>query len=364
MRRIKSIDAFRGLCILYMIFMHIFEWWIRPSDIWVHTAGRMMIEFIGASGFLFISGISTTLSIRLRKEKVKSDPNYSKRVFLKEYYYRTSFFLAIGLIYNAVTVIWLWGIWGLWSWYILLTIPVCLAIGYPLVKLPKVYRIILAFLIVFITYPLFIALESLKEIDGGWWIIYHLLFNPPWEDPILPMFSFFCLGTVVGEVFYEIYSINDENLRRTLVKKKIVSNFLFYGTILILLSIISSIYIFNDPISFLIRGSFTWIIYAIGWDLIIMGLLTYLHEFKLSPKWKNRFLFYFSFYSLTIYLGHNIVSLIFWDVFNMYNFWIPTSLTVILFWLILRIMYKKTGSKFSLKTVISKAAVYLSKDKD
>ncbi len=48
----------------------------------------------------------------------------------------------------------------------------------------------------------------------------------------------------------------------------------------------------------------------------------------------------------------------------MYNFWIPTSLTVILFWLILKIMYKKTGSKFSLKTVISKAAVYLSKDKD
>ena len=341
MRRIKSIDAFRGLCMLYMIFMHILEWWIIPADIWVHTAGRMMIEFIGASAFLFISGISTTLSIRLRKEKVNSDPNYTNSILIKEFYYRDLLFLAVGLAYNAFTVLGQWGLWGLWSWYILLTIPVCLAIGYPLIKLPKIFRIVLTFFIIFITYPLFNILESLRHTDGDWWILYHLLFNPPWEDPILPMLAFFCFGTVIGEIFYEIYSINDENLRRTLIKKKIVSNFLLYGTILILLAIISSIYTFNDPISFLIRGSFTWVIYAIGWDLVIMGIFTYLHEFKFLHEFKHRFLYYFSVYSFTIYLMHNIVALFFWHVFNMYSVWIPLILIIILFWFMLKTIYKK-----------------------
>ncbi len=348
---------------LYMIFMHFFEWWIIPADIWVHTAGRMMIEFIGASAFLFISGISTTLSIRLRKEKVNSDPNYSNSVLIKEYYYRDLLFLSIGLIYNAFTVVGIWGLRGLWSWYILLTIPVCLAIGYPLIKLPKIVRIVLTFFIIFITYPLFAVLESLRYTDGVSEILYHLLFNPYWEDPILPMFAYFCFGTVIGEIFYEIYSIKDENLKNTLVKKRIIRNFLIYGIIIILISIVGAIFVFNDPISVLIRGSFSWIIYALGWNLIIMGILTYLHEFKFSSEWKHRFLYYFSFYSLTIYLIHNIVALFFWHFFNKYSVWIPLILIIILLWFMLKTIYKKIGPKFSLKYAISKVAVYLSKKK-
>lgn len=356
MNRIKSIDAFRGLCICYMIFGHAVIWWTKESHKEIVLILRRLTEILGATGFLFVSGISAVLALRIKSEKVKDDLKYTKYELFKEHYARSLLFLALALIYNAVTLIWFSGIWGLWSWYILFTITICLLIAYPLIKLPKITRVILAFFIIFITYPILGGFESLilRFPENGWSILYYILFNPIHEYPILPYFAYFSLGTVVGDIFYEIYSIKENNLKNILVKRKIVRNFMIYGLMLIMVSIFFSAYVFFDPISFLIRTSFTWMLYGVGFDLILISFLTYLHEFKFTPEWRYPFLFYFSYYSLTLYFGHNIIALIFWERLDIITSITIAVLSAIGFWYLSRILYKKSGPKYSLKYIISK----------
>ncbi|GAH77377.1 unnamed protein product, partial [marine sediment metagenome] len=171
----KSVDAFRGYCIFAMIVWHTSYWWASPLHSWALILLRLTTEVIGAAGFLFVSGISSVLSIRRRMEKVKSDPNYSKQNFIREYYYRSFFFFLLAVIYNAITVIYIAGLLALWSWYILFIIGFCLLIAYPLIKLPKVVRLILAIFILIISYPVFDLLESLRYTNLFWELIYHFI---------------------------------------------------------------------------------------------------------------------------------------------------------------------------------------------
>ena len=64
--RLKSVDIFRGLCMSWMILGHLFDWWIQPDYSWARMIMTIILEPIGASGFLFISGISITISYRRR----------------------------------------------------------------------------------------------------------------------------------------------------------------------------------------------------------------------------------------------------------------------------------------------------------
>lgn len=379
MKRIKSIDAFRGYCILAMIIWHTSYWWTSPFESWAMIILRLTTEIIGASGFIFVSGLSSALSVRLGMEKVNSDPNYSKHRLFKEYYYRSLLMVLIAVIYNAVTVVLVVGITALFSWYILFTISFCLLLAYPLLKLSKMVRLILAIFVVIITYPVFDLLVSLRSTDIFWDILYHLIFFPDHEYPILPFFTNFCLGTVIGDIFYEIYSIKDDSVRITQIKKKIIRNFTLIGSVLIIASILSNIFVYRFDISIwrttemmgtvmgVNRSELPLMLWVIGWNLVFIGLLTYLHEFKFTPEWKHRFLYYFSYYSLTLYFLHNIAALIFWKRLNIYSIWIPVAITVIVFWYISKIMYEKLRSKASLKVQLSKLAVNLSnrnKDKN
>ena len=81
MKRFKSIDIFRGLCIVMMICGHIINWWLRPEDYWLYLTLESSLTPIGASGFLFVSGIATLLShqnrLLLAEDSNKSQANLS-----------------------------------------------------------------------------------------------------------------------------------------------------------------------------------------------------------------------------------------------------------------------------------------------
>ena len=57
LQRIKSIDIFRGLCMAWMILNHLINWWLKSEFFWLHGVAVMILDPIGASGFLFISGV-------------------------------------------------------------------------------------------------------------------------------------------------------------------------------------------------------------------------------------------------------------------------------------------------------------------
>ena len=74
MKRIKSVDIIRGLCILLMILGHLIDWWIRIEDRWLINILFAFLAPIAASGFMFISGFSAILSYK-RKVTNIDDPN-------------------------------------------------------------------------------------------------------------------------------------------------------------------------------------------------------------------------------------------------------------------------------------------------
>lgn len=355
MSRIKSIDAFRGFSIFIMIFYHPILWWTLASQVWMLLLVRRLL-FLEASLFLFVSGISVVLSLRSRMEKINLSPFYSKSDLFKEHYLRSLMFLLLAIIYNLIINIWTAGLGGIWSWHILFTVAVCLLIAYPLIKLSTMTRVLFTFFIIFVTYPLFYLLESLKLNfpNEGWSVLYHLIFNPIQEYPILPNLAFFTLGTVCGDVFYKIYKIDNENLKIVHIKNTIVKRFFFFGISLMVGSLIFSLIIFKDIFIYLNRNTPICMLFGVGWALFLIALFTYLHEFKFTPNWKYRFFFYFSFYSLTLYLVHNIVALFFWESLNIVISVALSIVSIIGFWYLSKLMYNKFGPKFSIKYLLSK----------
>jgi len=159
--RVKSVDAFRGLSIVVMVFYHPVLWWTVTSQIWLLLLIRRIL-FLEASLFIFVSGISVALSLRNRMAKINENIKYSIHGIYKEHYSRSFTFLIVAMIYNLVTSIWVTGLWGIWSWYVLFTVAICQFIAYPLIKLSSLTRVLLTLLIIFITYPILILLEGLR----------------------------------------------------------------------------------------------------------------------------------------------------------------------------------------------------------
>jgi len=125
-------------------------------------------------------------------------------------------------------------------------------------------------------------------------------------------------------------------------------------TSLISLGLISFGVLFNFP-SFLSRSSLSWLFYAIGIDLLVLMILIILEEYNLfKTKKRYRVFFYFSYYSFTVYLGHNFLYFIFYKKLDLVTIWIAVVSTFIVFSLFLRQIYKIWGWKASLKTILGK----------
>ena len=92
-KRIKSIDIFRGLCMAWMILTHIIDWWLNNEYHWLHRVTIMIVDPIGASGFIFISGVSIMLSYRNRFDKIRVSDNYNYRIVKNSYLFRGFFIL-------------------------------------------------------------------------------------------------------------------------------------------------------------------------------------------------------------------------------------------------------------------------------
>jgi len=119
-------------------------------------------------------------------------------------------------------------------------------------------------------------------------------------------------------------------------------------------SIMYPLLVFNDGFAYLNRYTLLCQLFGIGWALFLIAFFTYFHDFKFSPQWKHKFFFYFSFYSLTLYLTHNVVAFLFWHRLSIVMSFIISTISTIGFWYISKIMYNKYGEKASIKYLISK----------
>ncbi|GAH00731.1 unnamed protein product, partial [marine sediment metagenome] len=86
-------------------------------------------DVIGAAAFLFVSGISTSLSFNNRKSKSENSEEYTKKIIRDEYFLRALFIFIIAILFNIIYG-WLFtrNILNLWRWYFLLTIAFSLVL--------------------------------------------------------------------------------------------------------------------------------------------------------------------------------------------------------------------------------------------
>jgi len=143
MKRIKSIDIFRGLGMVYIMVGHMIDWWSRPVDDWLFYVYVSLFSALGAAGFVFISGVSTMISYRKRIEKVKNTEGYSFKTVKREYLLRSVLILGVGLVYNIIVAIEFSDPLIIWKWFIILTVAICLLFSWPFLKTSKLVRILI-----------------------------------------------------------------------------------------------------------------------------------------------------------------------------------------------------------------------------
>ncbi|MFX1412856.1 MAG: heparan-alpha-glucosaminide N-acetyltransferase domain-containing protein [Promethearchaeota archaeon] len=347
MKRFKSIDFLRGIHVFLMIVLHYSEWWLvvdaQSLKIWLFH----IFEPIGATGFLFISGVSASLSYKSSKKKLTStslDWYKIKNIYLL----RALILLFIALIYNLILSFRFGDLSDIWSWNVLQTIAVSLIIVWPLLKLSKTVRLIVGISIIIINQALLIFLSPFEDQLNFYGILFHLLYNPLQQFTILSFFPFFLFGTVIGDIIFGISAMEDENERRSAIKDTFLKSVLILGGGLIVIGVL-----YQFPY-FLERNTFPSFIYSIGVILVIFSILISIEEFNLIKARKNyNFFFFYSYYSFTVYLGHNVFYFLFFNQLNAISFWIPIILTMSFITILIRIIYKKLGPKASLKTGIS-----------
>ena len=356
MQRIKSLDTFRGFIMLAMVWVHLCEWWLRGEDIWFSNAIVPILKLIFGPGFLLIAGISITLSYRKSLIKITRIDDFNYNILKKEYFFRATFILIVALGYNSFVALQFMNPLDLWKWFMLLTMSISLFLAWPLLKAPKYVRLVLAVIIWILNYFIFLYLLPFQEQINVNGILYYFLYNSIDVIPFPHYISFLLIGTIVGEVIFDIYQIDNQKERKLLLKKRIIFPSLMLGVFFITLSVILDFQLSLE------RTSFIWIIFAMGINLILLSAFLGFEDFKLRVnKRRIKFLFYYSYYSLTIYLVHNISFFFFHKQLNLFQFWIFVTLYSFLFGFVLRLVHNKYGPKFSIKIQIGRLSSELAK---
>ncbi|MFX0031505.1 MAG: heparan-alpha-glucosaminide N-acetyltransferase domain-containing protein [Candidatus Hodarchaeota archaeon] len=351
MKRLKSIDIFRGICMFIMVYGHMFDWWLRIEDYWFFDdVLKPLLGPIGAVGFVFISGISTGLSYKKNSLKAKNS-DFSMRNLRDIYIVRALLLLLIALIYNLTVAIRLNDLTFIWAWLILQTISISLLISYPLLKFSKITRLIIS--LTFLVGNQFFLwwLLPFKGQLNFFGILFHILYNPVEHYVIVPFFSIFLIGTVIGDLILDINLINSQIERREIFKNKLIFYMLLFGTTSTLIGVL---YFYPN---FFIYGTYSSVIYSFGIVTCLFAGLITLEEYEILKTKKNyRYLYYYSYYSFSVYIIHNLLYFLFVGQLTIITIWIPILLIIPLLGLLLKMIYKYLGMKASLKALMSVAS--------
>lgn len=351
MIRLKSIDNFRGITIIAMLWLHLSEWWISGDFFWFMDISLLVVNYVFWVSFQFISGISTILFYKSRIAKIGPSELKRKKTVKREFILRALLLLIVSLIYNAAIALTISNPLYFWSLFILLSLAISLIMMRPLLDCSKLTKLCLG--ILFMGFN-FIVLSFLQNFEGQFnlfGVFYHILFYPITLHPIFSSFAAFLIGSVVGELLYDIYTKEDKERRRKLLKRRIIIPSLVIGGILI-------VFVYSvQSAQFLNLPSFYHIISSMGISLILFSIFIIIEEYEVFKTKKSyKFIFYYSYYSLTIYLVHNLLYFLFFGILSLPALLFLLPLIIVIIGLLLQQLYKRTSSNFALKVILGKLA--------
>ena len=350
--RLGSIDLFRGLCITWMIITHTIEWWTISKFSYEIRLITMVVDAMGAGGFLFISGMSLTLSYHKKREITQNTHEYNYRQLRLEYFLRALFIFSVGTFYNIFLMIRLWNILIMWEWFILQTLPFSIMLMWPLLRYNIGFKVIIAALLLILDYFLYNLVSSFaNEFSNPYGIIYFIVYNGHQFSPILGFFPFFIIGSIIGDTIHNNYFNFEKkiDIKNNQLIRKFFLPLMIIGICLILIG-----YFVIHP-GILKKNQLSWLLYAAGIQLIIFSAL-FTIEKLVSITFNNRyrFFYYFSYYSFSIFLLHYPIYFLFLDSLTLSQYFLLIPFLVILIGIGLKAIYHKLGQLFSLKAQISR----------
>jgi hypothetical protein len=336
-----------------MVYGHMLQFWIRPADDWLKYWLFAFLAPIGATGFLFISGVSATLAYKNNQQTQKLSMKTMRNIYLL----RALFILIIALFFNFGVIMVFGGgdITDTWSWNALQTIGASLLLAWPLLKRSKILRIGVAIIAILLNQILLTMLSPYNGQPSFLGIVHHVLFNPIDTYWILNYYGIVLIGSVMGEYIFDLKNADE-------LKKK---EFLFTNRSLIYSLVIGiSVFIFGILFfypNFVTFNSISSVLYALGFIIAALAVLIVIEIIELIKTKKSyNLLYYYSYYSFTIFLGHNVLLVFFIDQLNAYlTIWIAVVVfNIILGWL-LKTAHDKLGIRASVKAGISLLSAFI-----
>jgi uncharacterized membrane protein len=353
-KRIGSVDFFRGFCMFLMFLGHLSGWLMSPQAFEIqYIVIWVPLEPIAkGTGFILVSGVSVALSIS-KKTNLYDDLYEEKaRIVRNNSYIRALLLFVIALFINVIMMFMYPGA-KILDWWVLLTLSVCLLFAWPLMKLNVKNRIIFGIGLLVFNYIFFQILLYYEPSLNILAFLRDFLYSiDTRQNPFLSFFPFFIFGTVIGTYLKNIDFSRNDNMEDFIRK---------FSIPLVISSAISIIFgiLFKYP-AFLVTNSFSYIIYAIGLNSMILTLLITLDKFtNINFNSEYNPLFYFSYYSFTFYLLHYVFMLIAIPALSYWVFW---AVFIVLFFamtFLFYVMYRAIAGLFSLKYLISLSGEYL-----
>ena len=352
--RIKTLDIYRGLIMLGMVWVHLRTWWLRKEDAWFIAISRLLIDRIFGPAFIWISGISIMIWYRNASINAKELENYNARIMKKEYYFRALILLVIAFIYNLIVAFGVYDFTWIWAWFILFALAFSMLLSYPFFRTSKLFRLIYVFIIIILNQIIVTILWPYEGQLNIYGVLFHIFYNPLFLYPILISYAFYLLGTVFGDLLFEVFQIEDIAKRRLALRNKfLIPSFIICP----ILFTLGAIFI----------GELFWIDYPFAWVPFSLSLIVFVMSIFLifevygyfDTKKSYKFSYYYSYYSLTVYLGHNVLCFLFFRQLNIFYFFIAYFIIAVLMGLALKAIHKRWRSKFSLKVQMGKVAIFL-----
>lgn len=347
MKRFNGIDTIRGISMWLMVAGHLVDWWIRSDLYWHKIQLYAILEPICSTGFLFASGISAALSYKANMTRIDQINPLKLSRIRNEYIFRALFILLIGFIYNIFVSIIYGHAKNVWGWYVLQTIGFSLLLAWPLLKTSIYFRVTLGFLLLTLNPIIYSSLNLFEGQINIFGILYYVLYNPADQYTIISFFSVFLIGTVLGDILFKVNNIKSKDSEKIYLQNKFIVPSLISGSLLILFGVL-----FRFP-EFLVMRSYSSFLYSLGIIIILLSVLIAIQEFNLIKTKKSyKFLFYYSYYSFTVYLGHNILYFLFPRELDIFTVWLILIITTGLIGIFLNFAYKHFKRKISVKAWI------------
>jgi hypothetical protein len=336
-----------------MTFGHMVNWWISPSDFWLYELIWNFGAPIGGAGFLLVSGMSASISYKKDWLKAQTSTELTMNKVRNTYMLRTLVILLISTLWNFIGTLFM-ELPGVWLWFVIQTISISLFMAWLFLKTSRIFRVLICFVFWIGNQFILFWLTPYNSEQNLLGYLFYFLYNSPDQNVILAYFPYLLLGTVLGDLFFELGNLEDLEKKRGFIKTKILLPSGIYGSLLISFGFL---YRFPD---FSNKTSFSSQMFIIGIQLILLALLVYYKDFRVSKlQIKFKFFEIFSFYSFTMFLTHHLLYFIFQPFFSIYEIWFIIIPMLILWTLLFRYIFKKWNKYASIKFLINKLAIFL-----